>query len=122
MFEDAFAIFGPIIASLASGFAAAVAIVMLVRKQKAQSHYLDLLRNHKEEIISLRNEVMHDGKVSDQELEKIIALLHSYSNEMPESEQKLVHQGLLQDSQIGRELYCEKIFRRVGAPLHRNAA
>lgn len=97
---------------------AVVAVLSTVGRIKAERDYLALLQNSSEAAKLRRlytDFLVEDGRLSDEELAKLIDGLEQLARRMPAEERAYIVNALKQSSMLGRERYVTKVFRDSAA-------
>jgi hypothetical protein len=112
----------PAIAAATSALAAAYSGYNLKSKVEAEKHFVSKLQESKDllqeielkNLQTIRNKIVHDVEVSDEDISKAVALLESYIVQMNENDKKYINEAVLQESLKGRLRYIDKIITKLG--------
>lgn len=112
----------PAIAALTSGLAAVYSGYKLKSKVEAEKHFVSKLQESKNLILdielknlkNIRNKIVHDVEVSDEDISKAVELLERYVQKLKENDKNYINEAVLQESLKGRLRYINKIITKLG--------
>jgi len=105
-------------AGLASAVVGAVSAYLLMRsKHLAEETYIEILKQHQQELIEKRMKIAADGVISVQETEEVLRILLAHTHELEPKQRSLITSPLRQESFVGRKAYAEKVFARAGVSI-----
>jgi hypothetical protein len=93
---------------------AAFSFLTIRHKSIAEREYSRLLQKRAEALRKLRNRVTHDGVVSSEELNQLIASLDRAAQDLSAGHRRLISAALHQPSVRGRARYAAKVMGKAG--------